>query len=64
MIWLDDRVSVNEEGGLRKKQKFHILVMMTLGITWNGLTEPYFFNKGLTLTSELYYQVLIYYKSQ
>ena len=38
--------------------------MVAMGITWNGLTRPYFFDKGLRLSTDLYEPVLEFYKRE
>ncbi|CAF1535716.1 unnamed protein product, partial [Adineta steineri] len=37
------RCDANEAGGYHETEKFPVSLMVALGATWNGLTEPYFF---------------------
>ncbi|CAF2074703.1 unnamed protein product [Rotaria magnacalcarata] len=43
VVWADSRYDANEAGGYHETEKFPVSLMVTLGATWNGLTEPYFF---------------------
>ncbi|CAF4902674.1 unnamed protein product, partial [Rotaria sp. Silwood1] len=49
VVWADSRCDANERGGVHEKEKFPVSVMIALGATWNGLTEPYFFEKDKRL---------------
>ena len=64
IIWAKDRESANQHGGLLEKEKYPESVMIAMGITWNGLTKPYFFDKGLRLTTKKYIDVLEFYKCE
>jgi len=46
VIWADDRSDANERGGLNPIEKYPVHIMVTLGVTWEGVTRPYFFLKG------------------
>ena len=37
--------------------------MISMGVTWNVLTQTYFFDKGLRLSTKKYIQILTFYKS-
>lgn len=43
VIWADDRYDANERGGHHSIQKYPVCVMVAVGVTWYGLTRPYFF---------------------
>jgi len=64
VVWADSRSQANEIGGVFEAEKYPTLVMVALGDTWNGLTEPYIFEKGERLNTESYDQVLMFYKRQ
>ena len=46
VVWADDRSDATERGGLYSKDKYPVLIMVTLGATWYGLTRPDFFQQG------------------
>jgi len=64
IVWADDRQSANEEGGVFEEEKYPINVMVALGVTWNGLTQPFFFDQGERLNAEKYIDVLKFYKRE
>jgi hypothetical protein len=64
VIWADDRESANDEGGFHEEKKYPEAVMVAMGITWNGLTKPYFFKKGFRLNTKRYVSVLKFYKKE
>ena len=64
IIWADDRASATEEGGVHEVAKYPKSVMVDMGISWNGLTKPYFFNEGVTLNAERYIPILEFYKRE
>ena len=64
MIWAASRDDANEQGGLIEELKFPEKVMLGMGVTWNGLTKPYFLNKGTRLNTEKYIPMLEFYKSE
>lgn len=45
----NSRSDSNEAGALNGREKYPISVMIALGVTWNGLNEPYF----LLMTKDL-----------
>ena len=63
-VWADDRSCANMNGGVFGKQKYPAKVMVALGATWNGLTEPYFFEEKKRLNTQDYLEVLTVYKSE
>ncbi|CAF1229661.1 unnamed protein product [Rotaria sordida] len=65
VIWADNRSDANERGGLHAVKKYSVNVMVGLGVTWYGLTRPYFFEKGERLNGQSYTdQLLPFYKKE
>ncbi|CAF1222746.1 unnamed protein product [Rotaria sordida] len=65
VVWADIRGDANERGGVHEKEKFPVSVMVALGATWNGLTEPYFFANEERLNGTAYYEELLpFYKEE
>ncbi|CAF1221231.1 unnamed protein product [Didymodactylos carnosus] len=62
VIWADDRSDANERGGLHSIQKYPVCVMVAVGVTWYGLTRPYFCER---LNGQTYRdQLLPFYKEE
>jgi hypothetical protein len=59
VVWADDRSDANERNGLFTKEKYPISIMIGLGVTWYGLTRPYFFQKGERLNGQTYSDLLL-----
>lgn len=64
IVWAKDRESANQRGGLLEQAKYPETVMVAMGITWNGLTQVYFFEKGIRLSTNKYIEVLKFYKRE
>ena len=65
VIWANSRIEANKAGGRHEKEKFPVSIMVALGATWNGLTVPYFFEKGERLNSNTYTEKLLpFYEKQ
>ena len=55
VICAEDRESFNQRRGL-----YGETVMVVMGVTLNGLTQAYFFDKGLRLLTNKYFEVLTF----
>ena len=44
-IWANSRLDADMNDGIYAKEKFPVSVMVGIGVTWNELTTPYFFQK-------------------
>ena len=65
VVWADSRSDANERGGIHEKEKYSISVMVALDATWNGLTEPYFFDQNEWLNGTTYHENLLpFYKEE
>jgi hypothetical protein len=65
VVWADDRSDTNEHGGLHSMEKYPVCIMVALGVTWHGLTRPYFFSKDERLNGQTYHdQLLPFYKEE
>jgi transposase len=65
VIWASSREDANETGGIHEVEKYPVSIMVGLGATWNGITNPYFFQRGERLTGKSYCnQVLPFYKME
>jgi hypothetical protein len=65
VVWADSRSDANDQGGLHEAEKYPVSVLVALGATWNGLTDPYFFGKGERLDGKIYHEVLLpFYKEE
>jgi hypothetical protein len=64
IIWAESREAANANGGLFEEEKYPTSVMVSIGVTWNGLTEPYFFDKGIRLNTQRYISVLQFFKRE
>jgi hypothetical protein len=64
VVWASSRLEANQEGGTFEKEKFPINVMVALGATWEGLTQPHFFVNKETLNTGSYCKLLKFYKKQ
>ena len=65
VVWADDRSDANERGGLFSVDKYPVCIMVALGVTWEGVTRPYFFLKDERLNGQLYLdQLLPFYKKE
>ena len=56
VIWADSLYVANEAGEYHETEKFPVSVMVALGATWNGLTEPYFFSTNERLNGKTYHE--------
>ena len=65
VIWAHSRYDANEAGGYHETEKLSVSVMVALGATWNGLTEPYFFSMNEKLNGKTYHETLLpFYKEE
>jgi hypothetical protein len=65
VVWADDRSDANERGGLHSTEKYPMSIMVGLGVTWNGPTRPFFFQKGERLNGQTYHdQLLPFYQKE
>lgn len=65
VVWADDRSDANDRGGLYSTEKYPVSTMIALGATWNGLTRPFFFQKGERLNGQSYHdQLLPFYRDE
>jgi hypothetical protein len=65
VVWADSRSDANENGGIRQSEKYPVSIMVGLGVTWNGITRPYFFSKGERLNGDTYCEHLLpFYKKE
>lgn len=65
VVWADSRSDANEHGGIHPAEKYPVSVMVGLGVTWHGVTRPYFFSKGERLNGNTYCeQLLPFYKKE
>ncbi|CAF3503406.1 unnamed protein product [Rotaria socialis] len=65
VIWASNRSDANESRGLHEMEKYPISIMVALGATWNGITTPYFFQRGERLTGQSYCdQLLPFYQRE
>ena len=53
VVWADDRPDANDRGGLYSTEKYPVSIMVALGVTWNGLTRPFFSERGTPQWSNL-----------
>ena len=65
VVWADDRIDANEHNGLHSMEKYPVSVMVAVGVTWYGLTRPYFFSKDYRLNGQSYLnQLLPFYQQE
>ncbi|CAF5048993.1 unnamed protein product [Rotaria sp. Silwood1] len=65
VIWASSRLDADMSSGIYTKEKFPVSVMIGMGVTWNGLTIPYFFETGERLNTETYITKLLpFYKEE
>ncbi len=59
VVWADDRSDANERGALNVMEKYLVSIMVGLGVTWYGVTNPYFFQTGERLNGQTYHDQLL-----
>lgn len=64
VVWSESRIDANENGGTFAQQKYPISVMVAIGVTWNGLTRPYFLEKDERLNKDSYSKIILFYKKE
>ena len=65
LVWASSRADADRHDGFFPRQNYPISVMVALGATWHGLTEPYFFEGGERLNGAIYCdRILPFYKAQ
>ena len=65
VVWASSRSDVVQNDGVHMVKKYPISVMVAMGVTWNGLTMPFFFEKDQRLNGSMYCdQLLPFYKAE
>jgi hypothetical protein len=65
ITWALSREEATELGATIEEEKYPEAVMIGMGITWNGLTEPFIFEEdGFRLNTKKYLPVLEFYKNE
>jgi len=64
VVYAESRSDANKAGATFEFEKYPIKQMVALGATWNGLTEPYLFEKGERLNTDSYCDLLTFYKEE
>ena len=65
VVWAGSRSDANDRDGLHQNTKYPVSIMVVLGVTWNGVTRPYFFAKGERLNGKTYCEYLLpFYKKE
>ena len=54
IVWASSHLDADMNNGIYTKEKFPVSIVVGMGVTWNGLTIPYFFEPGERLNSEIY----------